>query len=177
MSDDRRAHIARMTRGRPDHIHGDLFHRLPADMREQLEEMWPDPASTTVARKLANHEIASYLHAELIRRGDELEFGPCDLHADCFCSLYGRTYCGGDRSLTGVTAGVTRVDSSTMNNFASGDGGRTYAAIWCSASPTICRKGGAFMCRKRHGSMAKKRPPLLGWHGEQFMGSRLRSPR
>ncbi len=56
-------------------------------------------------------------------------------------------------------------------------GGGAHNGIWCSASPTICRKGGAFMCRKRHGSMAKKRPPLLGWHGEQFMGSRLRSPR
>ena len=70
------------------------------------------------------------MDAKYAEQGRLFNTAPCDLHEDHYCDCHDGG--GGDeQSLYAVTGGVPCVDSSAMNNYASGDGGRTYAACVC----------------------------------------------
>ena len=129
--DYRREHIARFERGRPEHLYSDIFKRLPESAKEEMVKKLPDPKSTVLARRMANQEVACFLDDLYAQRGGALSCAPCDFHEGCFCDCDDSRGDGEALSLRGVTGGVPCVDSSAMNNFASGDGGRTYAACVC----------------------------------------------
>ena len=65
------------------------------------------------------------MYEQYSERGADFAQGPCDWHEGESCDMAGPDEAGGEH-MTCVTAGIPCVDSSTMNQHACGDGGRTF---------------------------------------------------
>ena len=122
----RRDHINRLVRGRPHHCSGDIFDRLPHEVKAEMLKKAPVKEATTCARKLANRQSAEYIYKQYAQRGADMSRGDCDWHPGECCDMHGEGGLANEELMTSCTGGIPCVDSSTMNQHASGDGGRTF---------------------------------------------------